>query len=33
MILMAIVLLFVLVLIGMFITMNLKKGDHGNRPM
>jgi uncharacterized protein YneF (UPF0154 family) len=32
MILMAIVLLFVLVMIGMFITMNLKKGDQGNRP-
>ena len=29
---MAIVLLFVMVMIGMFITMNLRKGDHGNRP-
>lgn len=32
MVLMAIVLLLVMVMIGMFITMNLRKGDHGNRP-
>lgn len=32
MVLMAIVLLFVMVMIGMFITMHLRKGDHGNRP-
>jgi hypothetical protein len=30
--LMALVLLFVLVLVGMFVTTNLRRGDNGNRP-